>query len=64
MPSHEIYTGGIIGEMEIVDCVQHSDSRWFFGPYGFVLRDAKPVSFIPRKGSLGFFNVPDYEVFP
>jgi hypothetical protein len=48
--------GGIIGTAEIVDCVEASDSPWFFGRYGFVLRNARPVDFIPVKGALGFFD--------
>lgn len=52
--------GGIVGVAEIVDCVSESDSPWFFGPYGFVLRDARPLPFTPCKGSLGLF-VPDLE---
>lgn len=51
--------GGVIGSVEIVDCVAHSESRWFFGRYGFVLRDPRPLPFVPFKGSLGFFEVPD-----
>jgi hypothetical protein len=27
------------------------------GPNGFVLRDQKPLPFIPLKGQLGFFEV-------
>jgi hypothetical protein len=49
--------GGIIGEAEIVDCVTESDSCWFVGKYGFVLRNAKPLPFTPCKGALGFFKV-------
>ncbi len=48
--------GGIIGTAEIVDCVEASDSPWFFGRYGFVLRNVRPVDFIPTKGALGFFD--------
>lgn len=48
--------GGIIGVAEIVDCVGRSDSPWFFGLYGFVLRNAHPVEFIPVRGALGFFD--------
>lgn len=48
--------GGIVGMAEIVDCVEASSSPWFFGRYGFVLRDARPVDFIPVKGALGFFD--------
>lgn len=50
--------GGIVGIMRIVDCVRSMDSEWFFGPYGFVIRDARPLDLIPCKGALGFFDVP------
>ena len=50
--------GGIIGSVNLADCVYQSDSPWFQGPYGFVLRDPKPLPFIPFKGQLGFFDVP------
>ena len=49
--------GGIVGEVELVDCVTTMRSKWFFGRYGFVLRDAKPLPFVPYKGQLGFFEV-------
>lgn len=48
--------GGIIGFAEIVDCVEASESPWFFGRYGFVLRNATPCEFIPVRGQLGFFD--------
>lgn len=49
--------GGIIGSAEIVDCTDHSASPWFVGDFGFVLRNPKPLPFVPWKGQLGFFNV-------
>ena len=48
--------GGIVGVAEIVDCIERSESPWFFGRYGFVLRNARPVDFIPVRGALGFFD--------
>ncbi len=51
--------GGIIGRVEIVDCVESSESPWFEGPYGFVLTDPRPLPFRPLVGKLGFFDVPD-----
>ena len=48
--------GGIIGVAEIADCISESDSPWFFGRYGFVLKNVRPVTFIPVKGALGFFD--------
>lgn len=53
-----IERGGIVGSVEIVDCVSESPSRWFMGRYGFVLRNPQPLPFRPLKGSLGFFKVP------
>lgn len=52
----DVPRGGIVGMARIVDCVTDMDSRWFFGPHGFVLRDARPLPFIPCKGALGFFR--------
>ncbi len=54
----DLQRGGIIGSVEIVDCVSRSDSPWFVGEYGFVLRDPQPLPFMPFKGQLGFFDVP------
>lgn len=47
--------GGIVGAARIVDCVTEMESQWFFGKYGFVLRDAFPLPLIPCRGQLGFF---------
>ncbi len=49
--------GGIVGEVRMVDCVDSFDSPWFCGPWGFVLKDAKPLPFVPCRGALGFFEV-------
>lgn len=48
--------GGIVGAVEIVDCVTESASPWFAGRYGFVLRNPIPLAFIPCRGALGFFR--------
>lgn len=50
--------GGVVGMARIVDCVEQMESRWFFGKYGFVLRDAFPLPLIPCRGMLGFFHLP------
>jgi len=55
----EFEMGGIVGIAEIVDCITASDSPWFTGKYGFVLRNTRPLNFIPIRGQLGFFNVDD-----
>jgi hypothetical protein len=52
--------GALIGTVEIVDCVEHSTSPWFFGPFGLVLREPRPFPTpIPFKGALGVMTVPD-----
>lgn len=50
--------GGVVGMARIVDCVEQMDSCWFFGRYGFVLRDAFPLPLILCRGALGFFRPP------
>jgi hypothetical protein len=50
--------GGIVGGCEIVGCVTASDSPWFQGRYGFVLRHQTPLPFESLRGKLGFFRVP------
>lgn len=52
---HNMPLGGIVGAARIVDCVEDMDSLWFYGRYGFVLKDAFPIPLIPCKGQLGFF---------
>ena len=57
----DLQRGGIVGSVEIVDCLRNheSDSPWFIGKFGFVLRDPQPLPFIPLTGRLGLFDVPD-----
>lgn len=52
--------GGIVGVATIVQCVVGWPSPWFFGEFGFVLTDARPVQFTTCRGMLNFFtpNVP------
>lgn len=52
----ELERGGIVGEAELVDCVRDSESPWFSGPYGFVVRNAKPREFQRCAGRLGFWT--------
>lgn len=55
----ELQRGGIVGRAEIVDCVSEHSSPWFFGTYGFVLKNPQTLPFRLFKGALGFFDVPD-----
>ena len=58
-PLDQLERGGLVGSVEIVDCVTSSRSPWFCGRFGFMLRDPKPITFVPWKGQLGFFEVPE-----
>jgi hypothetical protein len=51
--------GGVIGEVELVDIVTSSSSTWFEGPFGWVLKNPKPMPFRPCKGALSLFE-PDF----
>lgn len=53
----QLERGGIVGTVEIIDCVTHDPSPWFFGEFGFLLKAARPLPFVPLKGKLGFFQV-------
>lgn len=57
-PFEELQCGGVIGSVELVDSVDHSDSPWYMGDKGFVLRDPQVLPFTPYKGRLQFFDVP------
>lgn len=56
-PFDGLHRGGIIGSVELVDSVDASDSPWYMGEKGFVLRDPRPLQFLPLKGRLQFFEV-------
>lgn len=55
-PARGLLRGGIIGSVDVVDVVTESDSPWFFGPRGLVLKGAEPCAFIPSVGALGYFT--------
>lgn len=55
--SKDLPLGGFIGSVEIVDCVEQLDSQWFFGLFGFVLRNPIEIPFRVAKGQQRFFNV-------
>lgn len=52
----DVPRGGIVGMAEITDCVTAMDSKWFFGKYGFVLKNPVALPLIPCRGALGFFT--------
>lgn len=62
IPIYHQSIGGIIGSVNLSDCVDSSDSKWYSPHpekqiYGFVLDKPEPMDFIPYKGKLSFFEV-------
>ncbi|MBF9031316.1 hypothetical protein HKCCE3408_13010 [Rhodobacterales bacterium HKCCE3408] len=45
----------IIGSVEVVRVVTESDSPWFGGEAGLLLRDPVPCDPVPAPGALGYF---------
>ena len=66
LPAFEdLQLGGLVGWTRVVDCVLEHPSPWKVeGSHGFVLRDSRPIPFVPWKGRLGFFNVPGEALVP
>lgn len=58
-PIDQLPRGGVVGSAELVDCVTAHPSQYFFGRYGFVMRDPLELPFRPYLGQLGFFDIPD-----
>ena len=55
--------GTIVGSVNLIDCISANSSKWFFGPWGFVLRNPKKLRVpVPWKGRLGLFEVGDRAV--
>jgi hypothetical protein len=54
----EFESGGIVGMVQLEDCVTSSPSKWFEGPIGWVISKPKKLQFIPLKGQLGLFDPP------
>jgi len=39
----ELEFGAILGIVDLVDCVERSRSKWFHGPYGWVMENPRAV---------------------
>jgi hypothetical protein len=58
---HQPNAGKIIGEVDVVDCVEKYDSPWFFGFFGLVHKNPELYPHpVPCKGKIfpHFFDVP------
>lgn len=54
----QLERGGIVGKVNMFDCVSASDSPWFVGEHGFLMSDAQRTPFVKCNGALSFFEVP------
>jgi hypothetical protein len=52
----DLQLGGIVGIVDLVDVVTQSDDPYFYGPFGFVLENARLLSFMPMRGRLGIWK--------
>lgn len=52
-----LHFGAIIGCVDLVDVIKKSDSPWFEGPYGFVLRNPSLLKPAAWRGQLKLFDV-------
>ncbi len=60
----EFAAGGFVGSVEIVDVAERCDSVWYRpGTFAWLLRNPRPMPFIPYTGRRNWFHVPD-ELIP
>lgn len=54
----EFVMSALLGTVELVEIVENSRSRWFGGPFGWVLKNPRPFREpVPCKGSLGIWSL-------
>jgi hypothetical protein len=51
-----IHAGQLWHDETIADMVTQSDDPYFYGPFGFVLENARLLSFTPMRGRLGIWK--------
>lgn len=57
-PDHEWELGGIVGIVDLVDCVKGHESPWAQpNAWHWVVKNPRRVPFVPMKGTLGLFEV-------
>jgi len=49
--------GGIIGSVEILDCIKDSPSKWYTGQWAYILANPEPLEFVHVRGLPGFFRL-------
>jgi len=56
-PITDLDRSGIVGQVTVLDCVDHHSSPWFTGPYGLVLAEHVSFPMIRWRGMPGLFEV-------
>jgi hypothetical protein len=57
-PLEQLELGGVLGLIDIVDCVPRHPSPWYIGGnFAFVMANPRKGQFVPLKGQLGLFYV-------
>lgn len=49
--------GAIVGTVIVRGSISRSASRWFHGPWGWILEDARPLRPIPCRGAQGLWRM-------
>jgi hypothetical protein len=58
-PPGDVPLSAFLGIVELVDVVERKRSKWFGGPFGFVLKNPHPLQRpIPYKGALNIWQIP------
>jgi hypothetical protein len=52
----ELDIGGIVGVVDVADCVTRHRSKWFAGEYGWILENPRRLPFRECKGFVKFFR--------
>jgi hypothetical protein len=56
----EFESGGFVGSVELVGVAEQSDSAWYQpGTFAWLLRNPRPMPFLPYTGRRNWFHVPD-----
>jgi hypothetical protein len=56
----EFAVGGLVGSVELVEVAEVCDSVWYRpGAFAWLLRNPRPMPFMPYTGRRSWFHVPD-----
>jgi len=57
---NQLHRGVIVAIADLVDIVDDHPSLWFVGPYGWILRNIRPLPAMPMRGKLSIFDPPPH----